>query len=71
MRIFENGLDALLDEIKHEASMLLAGYEIGSSDISCAVNNVLRNYYPNPSDASDSEFNTVRTGILNSIREDA
>lgn len=70
MEVLRDGLDALLDEIRAEAGALSRFEEIGSSDISCSVNNVLRRWYDNPRDATDTEFRMVRTGILNSLRED-
>ncbi len=71
MEIFKYGLDDLLDEVKFAANCLRAQGrrtgEIGSSDVSCSVRAILRRYYDNPSDAPDSEFQTVRNGILNSL----
>lgn len=71
MEIFKYGMDDLLDEVKFAANCLRyqgrRTGEIGSSDVSCSVRAILRRYYDNPDNATDSEFQTVRNGILNSL----
>lgn len=67
MEILRDGLDALLEEISAEADGLRDFEEIGSSDMSCAVLNVLRRFYDNPRDATDTEFRMVRNGISNAL----
>jgi hypothetical protein len=68
MKIFENGLDALLANIEdHVESFFSDAEEIGSSDISCCVRAILRSYYPNPDDATNPEWVAVRNGVHNHL----
>jgi hypothetical protein len=71
MEIFKYGLDDLLDEVKFAANCLRAQGrrtgEIGSSDVSCSVRAILRRYHDHPDNASESEFQAVRNGILNHL----
>jgi len=68
MKIFEKGLDHLLAVIDDEVySMFSDAEEIGSSDISCCVRNVLRNFYINIDEATNPECVAVRNAVQNSL----
>lgn len=43
--------------------------EICSSDISCCVRDILREYYENPEDATEQEFQLVRNYVHTCINE--
>jgi hypothetical protein len=71
MKIFEHGLDYLTDTIKDNVHHQFDGAEeIGSSDISCCVRNVLKEFYENPDDAGHLEVNLVRNGVMNTLSSD-
>jgi hypothetical protein len=68
MKIFENGLDHLLAVIEDEVFFMFTdAEEIGSSDISCCVRNVLRSFYDNIDEATNPECVAIRNGINNAL----
>ncbi len=70
MKSLSKGLDHLLATIDEQVEhMFDDAEEIGTSDISCCVTNVLRSYYDDPKEATDVEFNAIRGGVRWSIGE--
>ena len=68
MKIFEKGLDHLIAVVEDEVSFMFSdAEEIGSSDISCCVRSVLRNFYDNIDEASNPECVAVRNCISNTL----
>jgi hypothetical protein len=68
MKIFEKGLDHLLAIVYEEATFMFSdAEEIGSSDISCCVRNVLRNFYDNVDEATNPEWVGVRNAVNNTL----
>jgi hypothetical protein len=68
MKIFEHGLDFLTDTIKEETHFSFDGVEeIGTSDINCCVNNILKHFYTDKNDASYIEWEIVRNGVRNTL----
>ena len=70
MRIFNHGLDALMEKIEdYSYWMFDDAEEIGSSDISACVRAVLSDYYPGELEyASMREAALVRNYVHNCIR---
>jgi len=70
MRIFNHGIDALMEKIEEYSEWMFDdAEEIGSSDISACVRAVLNEYYPgDPAQASKSEAALVRNYVHNCIR---
>ena len=70
MRIFDRGLDDLMANIEEQTYwMFNDAEEIGSSDISACVRNVLSDYYPGELvQATDQEAALVRNYVHNCIR---
>ena len=70
MRIFNHGLDALMEKIEdYSYWMFNDAEEIGSSDISACVRAVLSDYYPGELvQASVQEAALVRNYVHNCIR---
>jgi hypothetical protein len=71
MRIFDRGLDDLMANIEEQTYwMFNDAEEIGSSDISACVRNVLDAYYPGELvQATAQEFELVRNYVRNCINE--
>ena len=71
MRIFNHGVDALMEKIEDYSSWMFDdAEEIGSSDISACVRAVLSDYYPGELvQASVQEAALVRNYVHNAIRE--
>jgi hypothetical protein len=68
MKIFEQGLDHLLSTIENTTRFFFEGAEeIGSSDISCCVRAVLREFYNDIEDATNPEWVAVRNGVNNCL----
>ena len=70
MRIFDHGIDALMEKIEEYAEWMFDdAEEIGSSDISACVRAVLSDYYPGELvQASVQEVALVRNYVHNCIR---
>jgi len=70
MRIFDHGIDALMEKIEEYAEWMFDdAEEIGSSDISACVRAVLSDYYPGELEyASIRETALVRNYVHNCIR---
>ena len=70
MRIFNHGVDALMEKIEdYSYWMFDDAEEIGSSDISACVRAVLSDYYPGELEyASVQETALVRNYVHNCIR---
>ena len=70
MRIFDHGIDALMEKIEEYAEWMFDdAEEIGSSDISACVRAVLSDYYPGELvQASVQETALVRNYVHNCIR---
>ena len=70
MRIFDHGIDALMEKIEEYAEWMFDdAEEIGSSDISACVRAVLSDYYPGELvQATDQEAALVRNYVHNCIR---
>lgn len=70
MRIFNHGVDALMEKIEDYSSWMFDdAEEIGSSDISACVRAVLSDYYPGELEyASMREAALVRNYVHNCIR---
>jgi hypothetical protein len=70
MRIFDHGIDALMEKIEEQAYWMFDdAEEIGSSDISACVRAVLSDYYPGELvQASVQETALVRNYVHNCIR---
>ena len=70
MRIFNHGVDALMEKIEEYSSWMFDdAEEIGSSDISACVRAVLSDYYPGELEyASMREAALVRNYVHNCIR---
>jgi hypothetical protein len=70
MRIFDRGLDDLMEKIEDYSSWMFDdAEEIGSSDISACVRAVLSDYYPGELvQASVQEAALVRNYVHNCIR---
>ena len=70
MRIFDHGIDALMEKIEEYAEWMFDdAEEIGSSDISACVRAVLSDYYPGElAYASIRETALVRNYVHNCIR---
>lgn len=70
MRIFDHGIDALMEKIEEYADWMFDdAEEIGSSDISYCVRAVLSDYYPGELvQATDQEAALVRNYVHNCIR---
>ena len=73
MRIFNHGVDALMEKIEDYSYWFFDGLhradEIGSSDISACVRAVLSDYYPGELEyASVQEAALVRNYVHNCIR---
>jgi len=71
MRIFDHGIDALMEKIEEYAEWMFDdAEEIGSSDISYCVRAVLSDYYHRELvQATDQEAALVRNYVHNCIRE--
>ena len=70
MRIFEDGLDDLMANIEEQTYWKFDdAEEIGSSDISCCVRDILRGYYKDPDEATEQEFALVRNYVRTCINE--
>ena len=68
MKIFENGLDNLLATVENTTRFFFEGAEeIGSSDISCCVRAILREYYDDIGEASNPECVAVRNAVHNTL----
>lgn len=71
MRIFDRGLDDLMANIEEQTYwMFNDAEEIGSSDISACVRNVLNDYYPGELvQATAQEVALVRNYVRNCINK--
>jgi hypothetical protein len=69
MRIFNRGLDDLMANIEEQVYWSFNNAEeIGSSDISCCVNSIMKDYYQEDiNQASDTEYKLVRNYVMNCI----
>jgi hypothetical protein len=68
MKIFEKGLDHLLAVVEDEVSFMFSdAEEIGSSDISCCVRSILRNFYTNIEEATNPECVAIRNAVHNTL----
>lgn len=68
MKIFEQGLDHLLSTIENTTRFFFEGAEeIGSSDISCCVRAVLREFYDDLDEVTNPEWVAVRNGVQNNL----
>ena len=70
MKIFENGIENLVDLVKETTSFMFDdAEEIGSSDISCCVASVLGHFYEKPrEEASSMEWQMIRNAVYREIR---
>lgn len=68
MKIFEKGLDHLLATVENTTRFFFEGAEeIGSSDISCCVRAILREYYHDIEEATNPECVAVRNAVQNTL----